>query len=126
MSSEKGEKMGTQKFYEIVASHPKPVKEAEYNQWYDQHVQDVFRYNSMNKVTRTYCFYPLEPRGSYQRKSDCPQYITIYEFDSKDDLLDFFKELSKGTFDDPDQGRDEVLFELDWAAGYESGVMLGK
>ena len=126
MSSEKGEKMGNQKFYEIVASHPKPGKEAEYNQWYDQHVQDVFRYNSMNKVTRTYCFYPLEPRGSYQRKSDCPQYITIYEFDSKDDLLDFFKELSKGTFDDPDQGRDEVLFELDWAAGYESGVMLGK
>ena len=117
------EKMGNQKFYEIVASRPKPGKEAEYNQWYDQHVKDVFEYKGIKKVTRTHCFYPLEPRGSYRHKSDCPQYITIYEFDSEEDLLDFFKELFKGTFDDPKKETDEVLFDLDWAAGYESGVI---
>ena len=116
--------MEKEKFYEIVASRPKPGKETEYNQWYDQHVRDVFEYKGMKKVTRTHCFYPLEPRGSYRDKSDCPQYITIYEFDHKDDLLDFFKELSKGTFDDPKKENDEALFDLDWAAGYESGVTL--
>ena len=116
--------MEKERFYEIVASHPKPGKEAEFNRWYDQHVKDVFKYKSMKKVTRTHCFHPLEPRGSYQDVSNCPQYITIYEFDSKEDLLDFFKELSKGTYDDPKSGNDEELFDLDWAAGYESGVTL--
>ena len=116
--------MEKQRFCEIVASRPKPGKEAEYNQWYDQHVKDVFQFKSMKKVTRMQCFHPLEPKGSYQDVSNCPQYITIYEFDSRDDILDFFKELSKGSFDDSDKRTDEVLFDLDWAAGYESGVTL--
>ena len=116
--------MTNQKFYEVVASRPKPGKEAEYNQWYDQHIKDVFEYKGMKKVTRAHCFHPLEPRGSYKDKSACPQYLTIYEFDSREALLDFFKELSKGTFDDSKTGSDEELFDLDWCAGYESGAMM--
>ncbi|HSW57975.1 MAG TPA: hypothetical protein VLH15_06205 [Dehalococcoidales bacterium] len=116
--------MESKRYFEIVASRPKHGKEADYNQWYDRHVEDVFRFKSMRKVTRTHCFYPLEPRGSYRHKSDCPQYITIYEFDSKEELLDFFNELTKGAFDEPKKEANEVLFELDWAAGYESGVTL--
>ena len=116
--------MAKKRFFEIVASRPKPGKEAEYNQWYDQHVKDVFEYQGMKKVTRTNCFYPLEPRGTYDSKSNCPQYITIYEFESKEDLLDFWNELFKGTFDKPKKENDEVLFDLYWAAGYESGVTL--
>jgi hypothetical protein len=116
--------MEKKRFFEMVASRPKPGKEAEYNQWYDQHVKDVFKFKSMKKVTRTHCFHPLEPRGNIQHKSDCPQYITLYEFDSKEDIMDFFNELFKGTFDDPKMGNDEVLFNLDWAGGFESGVIL--
>ena len=116
--------MANQKFFEIVASRPKPGKEAEYNEWYDQHVKDVFEYKGMKKVTRARCFYPLEPRGSYKDKSDCPQYVTIYEYDSKEDLMGFFEELFKGTYDDPKTENDEEVYELDWAAGYESAIRL--
>ena len=113
--------MVNKKCFEIVASRPKPGKEVEYNQWYDQHIKDVFEYKGMKKVTRIHCFHPLEPKGSYKDKNDCPQYLTIYEFDSSDDLMGFFEELSRGTFDEPES---EELYDLDWAAGYESGESL--
>lgn len=114
--------MSDKRYFEFVASRPKQGKEAEYNQWYDRHIKDVFEFKSMKKVTRTHCFYPLEPRGTYQDTNDCPQYITMYEFGSKEDLMDFFEELTKGTFDDPENC--DVLYDLDWAAGYESGETL--
>jgi len=118
--------MAKQRFYEIVGSRPKPGKEAEYNKWYDQHIKDCFEYKGMKKVTRTHCFEPLEPKGSYKNASDCPQYITIYEFESKEDLHDFWKKLFSGAFDNPKlkKEKDEEVYELYWAAGYESVAML--
>ncbi len=116
--------MEEKRFFEIVASRPKPGKEAEYNQWYDQHVKEVFEYKSMKKVTRTHCFYPLGDKGSYDPNGKSPQYITLYEFGSKEDLLDFWKELFQGVFSGPDKDTGEALYDIYWAGGYESGVTL--
>ena len=77
--------MSKEKYLWISASKPKPGKEEEYNRWYDQHVTTFFKFPGLKRVRRNKCVNPFEFGDK------CVQYVTIYEFDSKEDLEAFGK-----------------------------------
>ena len=78
--------MRINKYMEVVGSGPKPGKEKEYNEWYHKHITDLFAFGGLKRVSRSKCYEPF---------SDLPQpipmYLTIYEFDSPEDLAAFYK-----------------------------------
>lgn len=81
----KGQEMRKDKYLWVSASKAKPGKEKEYNAWYDQHVTTFFKYQGLKRVSRNRCF------NSFQSGDACVQYLTIYEFDSKEALEAFGK-----------------------------------
>ena len=69
----------------IVGSAPIPGKEAEYNEWYDKHISDLFGCKDLKKTTR-YHRYDLIAGDNREESSE---YLTIYEFKNKDGLSAF-------------------------------------
>ena len=69
----------------VTASKAKKGKEEEYNKWYDQHVTTFFKFPGLKRVSRNRCF------NSFEFGDICAQYLTIYEFDSKEALETFRK-----------------------------------
>lgn len=117
--------MSKLRFCEVVASAPKPGREADYNEWYDNHIKEMFRFNGLKKVSRKRCYKPLPPMGSYKNESDCPQYLTTYEFESKEDLDAFWATVVAPV--NPEKIKKEKgvdSYDLLWAAYYETVIEL--
>jgi heme-degrading monooxygenase HmoA len=69
----------------VTTSKAKPGKEKEYNRWYDQHVTTFFQFPGLKRVSRSRCFF------TFEFGDKCPQYMVLYEFETKDDLEAFGK-----------------------------------
>ena len=69
----------------MVGSEPVSGKEAEYNEWYDKHISDLFGCEDLKKATR-YHRYDLVAGDN---REDSSAYLTIYEFDNKEALAAF-------------------------------------
>ena len=117
--------MNKHKFMEVVASAPKPGREADYNEWYDNHIKQMFEFKGLKKVSRCRCYKRLPPKGTYKDESNCPQYLTTYEFESKKDLEAFWDSVVLKI--DPDEAQKEKgadSFDLSWSAFFESVITL--
>ena len=105
--------MRKDKYLWVSASKPRLGKEAEYNKWYDQHVTTFFKFPGLKRVSRNRCV------NSFKSGDKCPQYLTIYEFDTKEDLEAFSKseamEIAKKEYD---EGYAEVAEGL-WTGWWE-------
>ncbi|NLA73909.1 MAG: hypothetical protein GX846_00250, partial [Deltaproteobacteria bacterium] len=77
--------MNSDRYLWLVASRPNPGREEDYNKWYDRHVETFFGFPGLKKVVRIKCFQPM------QNPDSCPQYVDIYEFDTREDLEAFIK-----------------------------------
>jgi hypothetical protein len=78
--------MEQERIIEVVASAPKPGREAEYNCWYEEHIKTGFEFLGLKKVTRRRCFQTIGVNGPAS-----PLYLTIYEFEKKEDLPAFYR-----------------------------------
>jgi hypothetical protein len=78
--------MRKEKYLEIVGSGPKNGKEKEYLAWYHQHIADMFKFGGVKRVSLNKIYRPIGEKGPLS-----PVYVTLYEFDSKDDLDTFYK-----------------------------------
>ena len=74
----------------IVTSKADPAREAEYNKWYDRHVTTIFKFPGLKQVVRNKIYRPM------QNPDACPQYVVVYEFDTKEDLEAFIKSPAAG------------------------------
>ena len=105
---------------EIVGSGPKPGKETDYFDYYINHFTDMFEYGGIIHISYVYCFQPLAQESKY------PEYITVYDFESKKSLEDFYRD---PIFTGAKKEWDEVgqpAMDLQWAACYESVTTLRK
>jgi hypothetical protein len=78
--------MRIDKYMEVVGSRPLPGKEKEYNEWYHKHITDLFAYGGLKRVNRSKLYKPLGEAGK-----QAPLYLTLYEFDSPEDLDAFYQ-----------------------------------
>ena len=105
--------MENERYLWLVTSKPDPEKVEEYNKWYDQHVETFFKFPGLKKVVRNKCFRPM------QNPDSCPEYVVIYEFDTKDDLEAFLTSdaanAAKKEFEETWNGVGEFL----WSGWYE-------
>jgi len=90
--------MRKERYLWVTTSKAKPGKEKEYNQWYDQHVTTFFKFTGLKRVCRNRCIFPFEFGDK------CPQYMVLYEFETKADLEAFGKseaaKLAKKEYED--------------------------
>ncbi len=100
------------KFALIVANQPDPEKEEEYNRWYNErHVPMMFAFKGMKKASRYHLL------GDSQ---ECSNYLSIYEFDTKDDLHNFPQSAEfAAAVKDFDQKWQDGGFIRKWGAAYE-------
>ena len=105
--------MDNDRYLWLVTSKPDPKREEEYNAWYDQHVETFFKFPGLKKVVRNKCFQPM------QNPDSCPQYVVVYEFDTKEDLEAFLTsdaaEVAKKQYEEEWDGLGEFL----WSGWYE-------
>jgi heme-degrading monooxygenase HmoA len=113
--------MEKKRIVEMVASGPKSGKEAEYNKWYDEHIKMLFGFKGLKKVSRSRCFQAIGANGS-----GSPQYLTTYEFETKEDL-DAFHESPpmKSAAKHYKENAGDIL-DIFWAGGYETLITLEK
>ena len=78
--------MRKEKYLEVVGSRPKPGKEKEYLKWYRQHIADMFKFGGLKRVSLNKIYQPVGEMGPQS-----PTYVTLYEFNSKEDIADFYK-----------------------------------
>lgn len=97
---------------QIVASESTPEKEAEFNRWYSGvHVPMLFGYKGLKRASRY-------KRIGGDRKS--ASYLAIYEFETKEDMDGFTKSPAfADTVEDFEKRKEEVGFNMKWAASYE-------
>jgi len=69
----------------IVGSEPVSGKEAEYNAWYNRHVSDLFGCEDLKRATRYHRYDVI----AGDNREESAEYLTIYEFDSKEALAAF-------------------------------------
>jgi uncharacterized protein (DUF1330 family) len=80
--------MRKEKFLEVVGSRPRPGKEKEYLKWYHQHLADMFKFEGCKRVSLNKIYQPVGEKGPLS-----PTYVTVYEFDSKQAVADFYKNI---------------------------------
>ena len=99
----------------VVSTNVNPGKEDAYNKWYDEHVNLIFTYPGIERISRNCCTRPLGDAGD-----NSPQYITIYELEDKGDIENFFQSSqmqgAKKQFDEGWPG----LGDVQWSGWYES------
>lgn len=106
--------MGNNRFIWVSASKPKPGKEPEYNKWYDRHVTTFFEFPGLKKVRRNKCINP------FKSGDKIPQYLTIYEFETREDLEAFGKsEAAARAQREYDEGYAEIA-EGVWTGWWET------
>ena len=96
----------------IVANEPNLEKETEYNEWYNQkHVPMLLAFRGMKKAARYHLI------GDNR---ECSKYISIYEFDTAEDLQAFPRspEFAAAVKDFDEKWKDGG-FQRKWGAGYE-------
>jgi heme-degrading monooxygenase HmoA len=96
----------------IAANEPSPEKEAEYNEWYNQkHVPMMFAFKGMKKATRYHLL---------GENKECSRYLSVYEFDSKEDMQAFPKSAEfVAACQDFDEKWKDGGFDRKWGASYE-------
>lgn len=97
---------------QIVASESTPAKEAAYNRWYtDVHVPMLFKYRGMKQASR------------YRRVGEddsSAKYLAFYEFESREALSAFPSSPEfAAAVEDYEKVKDELGFNMKWAASYE-------
>jgi heme-degrading monooxygenase HmoA len=104
---------------ETVASAPKPGKDAEYNRWYDEHIKILFGFKGLKKVSRKRCFRAIGANGP-----SSPQYLTVYEFESKEDLDAFYQSPQMKAAEKHYKENAPAILDVLWAGGYETVISL--
>jgi antibiotic biosynthesis monooxygenase (ABM) superfamily enzyme len=108
-------------YFHLVGTGPKPGKEEEYNAWYDEHVTLLFEFESLKKATRVRLDEPYGPNGDMS-----PRYVTIYEFEKREDFQDFCNSPSMDVANKHYDIQGKPVSEIYWAGGYESVITLEK
>ena len=111
--------MEKKSYFHLVGTGPKPGKEEEYNAWYNEHVTLLFEFESLKKATRVRLDEPYGPNGE---KS--PRYVTIYEFEKREDFQDFCNSPSMDVANKHYDIQGKPVSEIYWAGGYESVITL--
>lgn len=98
-----------------AASNPNTGKEAEYNEWYNNHITILFDFKDLKRTCR-YRRYNL-PNGD--NKEQCSKYISIYEFKTRKalDILPDTPAFAIATKDAEENG--DGLADFVWSGGYE-------
>lgn len=104
--------MAGNKIIQIVASQSSPAKEDEYNRWYSEvHLPMLFGFEGVKRASR------------YKLIGDNPvhnRFLAIYEFESPEDMAAFTKSPSfAAAIEDFENRKDDLGFEMKWAASYE-------
>jgi len=97
---------------QIVAAESTPEKDAAFDNWYTgKHVPMLFQFKGVKQASR------------YRLKGDnkqCSRYLTIYEFESEEDLAAFPKSPAfAAAIKDYENMKEEVGFTMKWAGVYE-------
>lgn len=97
---------------QIVASQSVPGKEDAYNEWYTgTHVPMMFGYKGLKRASR------------YRLIGENPEharYLAVYEFDDADSTAAFYESPEfASAVEDFEKRKDELGFEMKWAASYE-------
>jgi hypothetical protein len=114
--------MRKKKYLEIVGSGPKPGKEKEYLEWYRKHIDDMFQFPGVKRVALNKMYQPVGEKGPLS-----PVYVTLYEFDSKEDIETFYQKIMM-----PSAGgqlKDDLLpkcVDVYWSGYYEPVITLEK
>jgi hypothetical protein len=104
--------MPENRIIQIVAAESTPEKEKEFNRWYtEEHVPMLMGSKSLKRASR------------YRRIGDdanVSKFITVYEFENKEAMDEFPKSPAfADAIKDYENKKDEVGFNLKWAASYE-------
>ena len=110
--------MRINKYMEVTGTGPKPGKEKEYNEWYHKHISDLFAFGGLKRVSRSKCYKPLGVSG--------PMYLTIYEFDSPEDLVAFYSDPLMADAKIHYEEEAPKSLEMYWAGFYEPVETLEK
>jgi heme-degrading monooxygenase HmoA len=108
----KGGNMAGNKIVQIVASQSSPAKEDEYNRWYSEvHLPMLFGFEGVKRASR------------YKLIGDNPvhnRFLAIYEFETREDMDAFTKSPAfAAAIEDFENRKDDLGFEMKWAASYE-------
>ncbi|MBN2240458.1 MAG: hypothetical protein JW712_11855 [Dehalococcoidales bacterium] len=104
--------MAGNRIIQIVASQSTPAKEEAYNKWYTEvHVPMLFGYEGVKKASR----YRLIGESPDQAK-----FLAVYEFETAEDMAGFPESPAfAAAVDDFENRKDELAFDMKWAASYE-------
>ena len=105
--------MPSHKLVQIVAAESTPEKDAAFEKWYTgKHIPMLFKFEGVKQATR----YKL--KGAINQT--CSKYLTIYEFDSEEDMAAFPKSPAfAAAVEDFEKMKDEIAFTHKWAGVYE-------
>lgn len=112
-------KTAKNRFLEVVGSGPKPGKEAEYKQWYIEHITMLFPYEGLKKVSLSRL---IQPMGDNGKKS--PMYVTVYEFDTRENMNAFYRPAIMSEADKHFEAKGKSAVDIYWAACYEPAKTL--
>jgi heme-degrading monooxygenase HmoA len=113
--------LAKKRYFHLVGTGPKPGKEAEYNEWYNNHVKLLFQFKGLIKVSRTHLCEPVGRNGSLS-----PQYVTIYEFESRQDFTEFCQSPVMKVADKDYADFGVPVADIFWAGGYETITVLSR
>ncbi len=104
--------MSGHKLIQIVAAESTPEKDAKFEKWYrETHVPTLFAYPGLKQASR----YRLKGENP-----QCSKYLTIYEFDTEEELAGFAKSQAfANAITDFETNKDEVGFISKWFGVYE-------
>jgi hypothetical protein len=115
--------MAKEKYLEVVGSRPMPGKEKEYLEWYREHIADMFKFGGLKRVRLSKLYQPIGEAGP---KS--PTYVTVYEFNSKEDIENFYKNIMMPSTGGAPLKNANLPGAVDvlWAGYYEPVITLEK
>jgi hypothetical protein len=102
-------------FLEIVGSGPKPGKEKAYLDYYMRHITEMFEYKGIQRVSYSRMLPPM-----FKAEPACPQYLTIYEFVSKEAMEAFYKDPIFTSAGKEWEKIGKPAMDLKWCAKYET------
>jgi len=98
-----------------AASNPSPGKEAEYDEWYNNHITILFDFKDLKRA----CRYRRYNLGIGDNKKECAKYLSVYEFKTKKalEILPDSPAFAAATKDAEENGAG--LADFIWSGGYE-------